>query len=70
MSGRQEVVGSIPIGSTERTITMELSRKIADWIFEEEFLDKEDESWGKMMYDDVVVALDKIIDRHIISQVT
>ena len=49
---------------------MELSRKIADWIFEEEFLDKEDESWGKMMYDDVVVALDKIIDRHIISQVT
>ena len=40
---------------------MQESRKIADWIFEVEFLDKEDESWHKMMYDDVVTELNKLL---------
>ena len=39
----------------------ELAIKVASWIWHQVGLDKEDESWRGMMFDDAVKEIEKII---------
>ncbi len=44
-------------------LVMELSKSIASWIWKKVNLDKDDESWCSMMFEDAEKQIDKLIEK-------